>query len=440
MDLAHFPEAFSIAMKLLTIEALPNIEVLNLVDKWWNDGTDYTQLPNILSKKCPHLRELSLDFDYQTEGDNDTVVLWPATDCLTSLDLLVTLSIHRDLLFACGRNPDRFRELGSLLPPNLETLQVTGFQPHDIDDKDGYFDHPQALARRAMTDVTPLRPLALPEAHTRAEGLESPSHLNLRTSRRVRQPEITPAVPLTLGGGTTSTLLSTTTQRIQAIEQLTTTRYRITQAVAAAIDQTIQQFTAAHEIPIAKDLQRRLAAALEVSLQGFATATPPTSQESVDGCSAQTWAGTAQTPKPPTEKSAPAAPQKGPKPVPTRSQSSTPDHRILITMPTSERLRPASPYAIRQAVCNAVKIPLGDIPKATTTKTGWALTPANPAVRNKLLEQENKELMLRSIGGDAASIPQTWINYAVQGVASSYRSITGAQRWTLAPITKPRSQ
>jgi len=92
------------------------------------------------------------------------------------------------------------------------------------------------------------------------------------------------------------------------------------------------------------------------------------------------------------------------------------DNRILIAVAAQNRLKQPSPLAIRQAICAAVEgLTLTDIPRATTTR-----------VKARLMKQENQALMVRAVEGDSARLPTRWINYAVQGVPGSFRSVSGA--------------
>ncbi|KAH3938722.1 hypothetical protein HBH98_241480 [Parastagonospora nodorum] len=120
------------ALGALDVDALPKLEVLHLDDSWWNRGTDYARLPSMLKDRCPHLRDLMLDFWYQTAHDDDTITLWPPANCLSSLGSLEKLSVHRDLLFARSSEAGHFINLATLLPTRLETLQVTGIQPAEL--------------------------------------------------------------------------------------------------------------------------------------------------------------------------------------------------------------------------------------------------------------------------------------------------------------------
>jgi hypothetical protein len=92
------------------------------------------------------------------------------------------------------------------------------------------------------------------------------------------------------------------------------------------------------------------------------------------------------------------------------------------------RLQQPSPFAVRQAVCKSIEgITLQDIPAASPINTGWAITPANKTIRDQLMTQENQKMMLRALDGDAVRIPERWINYAVQGVPSSFRTLEGTE-------------
>ncbi|KAG9375789.1 hypothetical protein A1F94_013533 [Pyrenophora tritici-repentis] len=102
------------------------------------------------------------------------------------------------------------------------------------------------------------------------------------------------------------------------------------------------------------------------------------------------------------------------------------DNRILIAVGAEARLQRASPFAARMAIVKAIKeITPSDIPTAKHIKTGWAITPRNDKIKALLMGQENRELMIRAVEGESARLPERWVNYAVQGVESSYRTITG---------------
>ena len=60
-----------------------------------------------------------------------------------------------------------------------------------------------------------------------------------------------------------------------------------------------------------------------------------------------------------------------------------------------------------------------DIPRLTTTKTGWALTPANDTIKRHLLQPDNVETMLETLGAVGYQLPEKWISYAVQRVEAA---------------------
>jgi hypothetical protein len=280
-----------------------------------------------------------------------------------------------------------------------------------------------------MAIVTPERPTEGPQAaHTQPEGLETPSQQYLRTSKRQqRMPDQLP-ITFQIGGGVDNNKKSVTgavNQQIQEAQRTTQTRHNIITTLAEAIDKCMEGYTSPTEAGIARELRQRVIEALTTSLHNAPGATnkPATIQ--------RTWADVAGTPKAPI-----GAPGNGPRPNTRRSTQTEKapklhrpvDGRILITVPTATRLKQASPFAIRQAICAAVEnLALPDIPKATTTQTGWAITPASRDIRDQLMGQANRELMIKAVEGEDARLPVKWINYAVQGVTSAYRSIAGTE-------------
>jgi hypothetical protein len=101
------------------------------------------------------------------------------------------------------------------------------------------------------------------------------------------------------------------------------------------------------------------------------------------------------------------------------------------------RLQQPSPFAVRQAICKNIRgTTLKDIPTASPINTGWAITPANQNIRERLLTPENRELLIRALDGDAVRIPERWINYAVQGVPSSFRTLDGTELPTTTQLVE----
>ena len=100
--------------------------------------------------------------------------------------------------------------------------------------------------------------------------------------------------------------------------------------------------------------------------------------------------------------------------------------QFLITLSKQAKLQVYIPYAARQAIASAVEgVTLMDIPKATHTKTGWAIFPADKKFRKRLMDPESWEKKISVVGGTSAALPETWHNYAVPHVATSYKSING---------------
>lgn len=119
--------------------------------------------------------------------------------------------------------------------------------------------------------------------------------------------------------------------------------------------------------------------------------------------------------------------------IPARSRPAPPakpkeDIRIFIAISNpAMRLQQPSPFAVQQAVCKSIGVSLKDVPTASPINTDWAITPANQNIRERLLTLENQNLLIRALDGDAVRIPERWINYAVQGVPSSFRALDGTE-------------
>jgi hypothetical protein len=273
--------------------------------------------------------------------------------------------------------------------------------------------------------------------HTGSPDPESPQQLNTRASIRL-QKDMHHHAPLLSsqnpGGGAPKPRVSDAVQRhiieTQQIAQLWNT---ITSAFAAAVDQHAEGYTNPQEARIAEELQQKVIHAL-TSLSP--SNSPPSSRWSSDTSHSnpgsqeserRSWADVARDPQ--------ISDRGGNRPlIPARSRPGLPakpkeDDRIFIVISNpAMRLQQPSPFAVRQAVCKSIEgITLKDIPTASPINTGWAITPANQDIRDRLMTQENQRLMLRALDGDAVRIPERWINYAVQGVPSSFRTLDGTE-------------
>jgi hypothetical protein len=271
--------------------------------------------------------------------------------------------------------------------------------------------------------------------HTGSPDYEIPEQLYTRAPRRPQEdphhhaPLLSSQNP---GGGAPKLRVSDAVQRhiteTQKIAQLWNT---ITTAFAAAVDQHAESYTSPQEAKIAEELQQKVIRAL-TSLSP--SNSPPSSRWSSDTSHSnprsqesgrRSWADVARDPQISDRGGGrplnPARPRPGPSAKPKE------DNRIFIAISNpAMRLQQPSPFAVRQAICKSIGgITLRDIPTASPINTGWAITPANQKIREQLLTQENQELLVRALDGDAVRIPERWINYAVQGVPSSFRTLDG---------------
>jgi hypothetical protein len=116
----------------------------------------------------------------------------------------------------------------------------------------------------------------------------------------------------------------------------------------------------------------------------------------------------------------------------TRSGSTTAtrqreDRRILIALTPQALLKRAEPYAVRQAICSCVEglNSVAAVPKIEPTRTGWAITPADPGTRDILTSPEAVQAICNTIGAISVKTPQKWYNYAVPGVPSTVTCFNG---------------
>ncbi|KAI1521054.1 hypothetical protein Ptr86124_001422, partial [Pyrenophora tritici-repentis] len=301
----------------------------------------------------------------------------------------------------------------------------------------------QQLPHRTTSVKNALRLLALvlkegatecPTPHTRSEEPESPINTDLRGNKR-RQRAHTRAEPSIGSTAPTSynqAVSEAVRQRIQAAQKATNLHHSIITDLATAVDRCLGKYTDPDGARVAKDLQQKVLRAINTSLI-TPLITPPNSGSDSD-TTHRSWADVARTLKNPTPPARGAATTKAATAAP-KQLAQTPrrplntDNRILIAVGAEARLQRASPFAARMAIVKAIKeITPSDIPTAKHIKTGWAITPRNDKIKALLMGQENRELMIRAVEGESARLPERWVNYAVQGVESSYRTITGENR------------
>ncbi|KAF7446996.1 hypothetical protein A1F99_084430 [Pyrenophora tritici-repentis] len=287
------------------------------------------------------------------------------------------------------------------------------------------------LQRQDELEERQRAPRSAQPPHTRSEEPESPINTDLRGNKR-RQRAHTRAEPSIGSTAPTSynqAVSEAVRQRIQAAQKATNLHHSIITDLATAVDRCLGKYTDPDGARVAKDLQQKVLRAINTSLI-TPLITPPNSGSDSD-TTHRSWADVARTLKNPTPPARGAATTKAATAAP-KQLAQTPrrplntDNRILIAVGAEARLQRASPFAARMAIVKAIKeITPSDIPTAKHIKTGWAITPRNDKIKALLMGQENRELMIRAVEGESARLPERWVNYAVQGVESSYRTITG---------------
>ena len=301
-----------------------------------------------------------------------------------------------------------------------------------------------------MAPATPVRFPNPPDPnYTHPPDLPTPSARNLRGggTRASRGGQ-----DATLNGGSAAkqpeNRVSTAISRhLQEAQEAARLRFDVTTAFAKAIDGCTATFQSPQAAKIAEELQQRMIDALTssptsptstASIASSGRNTPATTSTTRTAAS-RTWADIARDPQnqprnsgnessgtdhPRTKRAPQTAAARPTRPAQTRPIQD--DLRLFIAVSTTVRLMKPSPFAVRQAICGRIEgLTLQDIPTASPISTGWSITPANKTIRDLLLTQENRESLMRALDGDSVRQPELWTNYAVQGVASSYKTLTG---------------
>ncbi|KAI1676064.1 hypothetical protein KJE20_14350 [Pyrenophora tritici-repentis] len=274
---------------------------------------------------------------------------------------------------------------------------------------------------------TPGRTLRPPEVtHTRPEDPNTPSLANLRTTKRHRQTKAAP-IPISFGDSANKRQLVTgaVTEKITAAQEAAKTRHSIITAIANAIDHCLENYTSVAERLVAQELQQRVVYALTNSIHHPSTTTPQPASDAGPKPT-RTYADVAKLPNshPMQERGAAktktAATHRNGVTLNKPPNKPVPDGRILFQLSTAQRVKEPSPFVMRKALCAKIdNLTLQDIPRLTTTKTGWALTPANDTIKSRLLQPDNIEVMLETLGAVGFQLPEKWINYAVQRVEAA---------------------
>jgi hypothetical protein len=283
---------------------------------------------------------------------------------------------------------------------------------------------------------------------TRDQTPESPPQANLRTSERQQRDlhhQVPPIACPNSGRGAhkTPNVSDAVAKHNRNIQQAITLRAKISSQIACAIDQCINSCNSPAEKKIAQEFQKLIIAALTASSSNTGNRTRGTDFSAPTNSANHTnhrptWADIASQPQTAKEKQGTRDSTQvaattsrfkvhSPRPLPKE------DLRIFIAIPAETRLQNLSPFAVRQALCGNIQgLTLQDVPSASAIKTGWAITPASKAIRDELLTEDKKVLMMQAVNGMSVRTPEQWLNYAVQRVPSSYRTYNGLE----VPITK----
>src|SRR5438045_9098880 len=82
------------------------------------------------------------------------------------------------------------------------------------------------------------------------------------------------------------------------------------------------------------------------------------------------------------------------------------------------------PFALWQELAAKISgITLASVPLITPTKTGWAITPSDLSTQDLLSSQENTKIIMQIFRRTAVKQPETWYNYAILGVPSSFHCL-----------------
>src|SRR6195952_2372418 len=302
-----------------------------------------------------------------------------------------------------------------------------------------------------MEPSTPTRPLGGLESsihadYTRAHQPSSPTNFDPRPRKQQQKVTYQIPPPLRLGDRTnTSTTASNAINgRLDAIERTTQIRHSVVRDFGALVDKFVSQYQQKEKRDFAHDIGNKFVHFLSTSVFAETNTSVPlrlASQKTSSGDDSPppgpaptTYAGMAKTLK---NSGADFNAAKGRKNLPPKSGASAgsisnqtastspnpirEDRRILATLERgAARLEP---FVARQLL--VAKIPgltLGKIPSITPTRTGWAINPAVLTVRDLLMTQENKEIIMRALRCSQLRLPEVWFNYAVPGIPSTLRS------------------
>lgn len=294
-------------------------------------------------------------------------------------------------------------------------------------------------------------------SYTRPQDPTSPTNLTHRITKRHQRLNTNPPPRLNPGGDTPiqTTASKAISSQLEAIERETRIQHTIMNDFAITVDRFVSTYKH-DERKFAQDMCNDIVKFLTNSLFARSSNFVPIRVQSQPSSSTKSvsFAGLAKTlrnsgadfhSKQPGSStpsgSRPTAISGGVSLSPGSTNSSArrvgakkEDRRLLITIEPIALLNRSEPFALRQEL--ATKIPgisLASVPLVTPTKTGWAITPADLSTRDLL--QANAEIILQTFHGTTVKRPETWYNYAVPGVPSSFQRLDGGLVYTAELIT-----
>src|SRR6195952_4226965 len=302
-----------------------------------------------------------------------------------------------------------------------------------------------------MEPATPNRPLGGLETSihanfTRDQEPSSPTNLNQRPRKQQQRVNYTIPPPLRLGDRAPASHAASNAinGRLDAIEKTTHIRHAVVRDFGKLVDDFVSSYQQKDQRDFAHDIGNKFVHFLSASVFAETSNFVPlrlTSQKASSGDDSlppapapTTYAGMAKTLKNSgadfdTAKNRKKSTMNGGASIGSTSNqtaSAAPnptreDRRILATLQRGAAR--IEPFVARQALVAKINgLTLGKIPSITPTRTGWAINPSDLTVRDLLMSQENKEIVMRVLSCEHMRLPEVWYNYAVPGVPTTLRS------------------
>ena len=293
--------------------------------------------------------------------------------------------------------------------------------------------------------------------NTRQADPESAHQANLAPSKRTQPVNYLAPPRFSIGGGTTSipvaqpSVAAAISEHLSAARKTAEIRENIINILAEAVDNCMSQYKEGIEASIATELKERVVQAILSSPATNAKTPRLNNSRSSSSSSSSNNNNPLRAPRSYAEVAAPpkisgedtsssSSGSRAPRSLGSRTddrnkaQILKTDLRILVRVNSTNKSLIYDTYAARIAICQNIQgITLKDIPRAASINTGWAITPANQEIKDKLMEAQNKELLLKALKGEAVEVPTTWYSYAVPGVRSGYFQ---PETRSILPVTK----